>query len=200
MSRTPWNDRIRTLGLLLACAVVLVLSLRLRAAEDDLRAALLRSGTLTVGSYVPAVAVPSAAGDSIRLPGGERAHVLLFLTTTCGYCQESVPAWKELIRRAAALPDVGITLVSLDSLEATRAFLESHGLETPTAVFTDPRHRSFYRTGGVPQTAVVDRNARVVYSRPELFTFSAIDSVLSVLQRVRISSNSARAPQGDRIP
>jgi peroxiredoxin len=134
-----------------------------------------------VSMYVPAVTLPSVSGDSVLLgeaPPGH-AQVLFVFSTTCQYCKASLPAWKQIAAQLAAIEQVEVVGVSIDSVEATRRYVEEHGLSFPVVSFVERRLRALYRSNIVPQTLVIDADGRVQYARIGAVTeTSAIDSII----------------------
>jgi peroxiredoxin len=69
--------------------------------------------------------------------------------------------------------------LSLDSIEATRAYLQHHDIDFLTVSFTDRRLQALYRAGITPQTLIIDAEGKVSYARIGALTESvSIDSVL----------------------
>jgi thiol-disulfide isomerase/thioredoxin len=135
--------------------------------------------------YVPPVPASFLTGDTITLgapPSGTR-QVMLVFTTTCPYCRASLPAWQSLAERADSLRNIGISAprivgLSLDSIDATTAYVQEHALNFPVTQFESRRNQALYRTRSVPLILIVDSDSRVAYSRMGVLTTSAaLDSV-----------------------
>lgn len=182
MSGPALRAALPTVALVVTTALVIVLSLRVRATEQDLREMSVMARSLPIGSYVPIVTVPDVTGDSVSIGPTGSTQVLLFFTTSCRFCEASIEAWLELVRGARDLPGVKVLAISLDSVTATTPFLRSNDLDITTALFLEPRVRSFYRVTSVPRTVVIDGSGRALYSRSAVFTMAAADSVLRALR------------------
>jgi peroxiredoxin len=123
-------------------------------------------------------------GDSIRIVSGDTAtrQVLLVFTTTCRYCEASLPAWNDLAR---SIGRQGTTVVgiSLDSLDQTRRYCERHGLEYPVIRFGSEAYRRMYHANTVPITMVIDGGGRVIYARMGVLeTDAARDSIVAAVR------------------
>jgi len=163
--------RVARLALLIALAAAAVLILALARNKQSLEA---RYGELVAriqhpyaGMYVPVVRGPSLHGDSIvigKAGAGER-QVLFGLSTTCGYCDASLASWESITAQLAEESGARVFGVSRDSLEATRAYVEDHGLSFPIVTLTEPRIRALYRLQAVPQTLILEGEGRVIYAR-----------------------------------
>jgi peroxiredoxin len=170
----------------LAAALVLVVVLArqqqtLRARYDDLNR---RFQTPHAGMFVPTFRAATIGGDSVtigRVGGGGR-QLLLFLTTTCSYCIQSLASWRELATRCDSVSGVDVYAVSLDSVPETQLYLQRHGLSVAAAFFPERKLAILYRVRNVPVTMVVDSVGRVLYARRGVFEGRAArDSVLGVL-------------------
>lgn len=178
--------QILPLALAGALALVALLGTQSRSMRDRIVALERRAFLPYAGMVVPAVKATTLTGDTITIgdpPSGGR-QVLLFLTTTCGYCRETLPAWRQL---AAALRSsaegVEVIGVSLDSPAATVEYVRKESLTFPIVELPDARMRSLYRAKGVPITLVVGDGGRVLHSRMgALTTQSATDSVFAAVR------------------
>lgn len=161
------------------------------------------------GYAVPTFTAPTLEGDTVTVgqtsPG--QRQLLFVFTTTCPYCQATLPAWKHLASRVQADPgldrEVEVLGISKDSLAATRAYRHEHDLEFPILQFPRRKLVRLYRGGAVPLTMILDADGVVEYSRIgqiDLET-AAMDSVVSALRspparlgdpRPRTDSPSAR--------
>jgi thiol-disulfide isomerase/thioredoxin len=172
-------------ALVLAIGIVVLLARAHRDLEARYQRLAERSAWLHPGSYVPPVPASFLTGDTITLgapPSGTR-QVLFVFTTTCPYCRASLPAWQSLAERADSLTSLGISAprvvgLSLDSITATAAYVQEHGLRFPVSQFGSRRDQALYRTRSVPLILVVDSDSRVAYSRMGVLTSpAALDSV-----------------------
>ena len=134
------------------------------------------------GFYVPAIDAATLAGDTVRL--GEcaprRIQLLFVFSTTCDFCRASLTAWKTIASELRDDSGVEIYGISVDSVEATRAFLAQHDIEFPVVSFAERKVRALYRSGIVPQTVVLDAEGMVRYARLGAITEAVVvDSVLA---------------------
>jgi peroxiredoxin len=174
-----------TLTALLGAALVLVVILTgqnggLRGDLEDLQ---YRNTRPQAGQYVPAFRGATLDGDSVTVvPGDPSARqVLAVFTTTCPYCEASVPAWNQLAEELGpeGVPVIGI---SLDSLQAAAAYGATHGLRYPVVRFPSRAIQHMYRGGWVPATLVIDGEGRVLHSRMgQLDSGIAMDSILAAV-------------------
>ena len=87
--------------------------------------------SLQAGDTLPAVLLTDLAGRPSALSNiVPRGGVIAFLTTTCPFCKETLPAWERLAEAYAAsgVPFVG---VSLDDAERTRSYVTEMGVAWP---------------------------------------------------------------------
>lgn len=162
----------------------------------------------TRGMYMPAFQAAPVEGGAPTTIGelpAEGRQVLLFYTTTCPYCLSSIPAWKQITSAVDTITSIRATVygVSLDSLDATRAYITRHGLPYPTVQFPNDKLAAMYRSGTVPVTLVLDEQGRTVYSRTgELKEKVAIDSVIAAIQWRPAPRDTTAAPRGqaERAP
>jgi peroxiredoxin len=194
--------RIARLALLIAVAASAVLIIALAREKQSLEA---RYGELAAriqhpyaGMYVPVVRAPSVRGDSFVIgeaAEGER-QLLFAFSTTCGYCDASLASWEAIAARLAGEPGARVYGVSRDSLEATRAYVEDHGLTFPVVILNEPRLRALYRLQAVPQTLILNRDGRVVYARlGAVEGEAAVDSVVAVARAGSNPGTSETASQ-----
>jgi peroxiredoxin len=149
-----------------------------------------------VGMVVPAFRATTLAGDSVTIgetkPGGHQ--VLFVLNTTCGFCLETLPAWKTVFTELNALgrPENAVYGISLDSEDETRRYVLDHGLAFPILCFPDPRLAKLYRAEGVPLTVVLDHNGEMVHVRMgALRDRGSIDSVIAAVRQAAVPARTA---------
>ncbi len=179
-----------TLGLVVAAVLVVVLSLKVRDLNERYARLYDRATRPYAGMWVPTFRAATLAGDSVTIretPEGRR-QVLFFFTTTCPYCKSTLPAWKELTATLDTLstPQVEVYGVSLDSVGATREYVEEHRLPYPVLFFPEEKLSRIYRAGTVPLTAVLDEQGRMVHARLGEIAKSdraSIDSVVAMVKR-----------------
>jgi peroxiredoxin len=159
-----------SVGLLAACALVVVLSVRqiaLNKAYADLRR---RATQPHEGYAVPAFVAKTLTGDTLTV--GESVdsmarQVLFVLTTTCPFCKATLPVWARLADSLHRLGTghIRVIALSLDSVERTRRYATQHDLQFAVATFPNNKLRRLYRAGSVPQTVVLDAGGEVLYAR-----------------------------------
>ena len=186
--------------LLLAAAVmastlVVRLGLQKRALERRVEELLTRTRDPYPGFLVPPVSVESVQGDSIVLGGAAPGtlQLMFVFSTTCGSCVASMPAVKSIHAELGTNAPIELFGVSVDSLEATRRYMEEHGLAFPVVSLTLRRLLALYRLRRVPQLLLLDHLGRVQYVRAgALAEAHAIDSVratiLATLAATQLSS------------
>jgi len=137
---------------------------------------------------VPAFVGASVKGDSLTVgqrPPHER-QVLFFLTSTCPYCRETLPHWKQLAERLSTSrrtsPRVQVVALTTDSMRTAAAYAESNQLSFPLVPFPTPKFISLYRAFSVPQTVAIDSDGRVLFSRSGVInTRLVLDSVIAAV-------------------
>jgi peroxiredoxin len=173
----------RVLLLQVALAVSAVLVLLLVRHNDTLRADYTelsrRANSVHEGIFLPAFQAIGTDSSLITVAAAGKPQVAYYFTTTCPYCLESLEAWK----RVAAHAGTGVELValSLDSLPATLKYIAAHDLSFSVGFFPDIRTRALYRARGVPETLLLDRDGRVVFSHRGVFDNQLADSLLQVI-------------------
>ncbi len=107
------------------------------------------------GDTIPDTPVVGLAGETAELADlVSRGGVIAFLTTTCPYCKEMLPAWGELSREYAerGVPFVG---VMLNTLEDTQQYVTEHDVDFPLWAPADPAAVGF-AVAVVPYTVLVE--------------------------------------------
>jgi len=144
---------------------------------------------------VPVFRSTTLAGDSVTI--GETnlgGHQVLFVfNTTCGFCVETVPAWKTTFAEFNALgaPEIAVYGISLDREAETRRYVVDHGLPFPVLRFPDPRLAKLYRAEGVPLTIVLDHNGEMVHARlGALRDRESVDSVVSAVRHAAVPATT----------
>lgn len=158
------------LKLALGVSLALVVALTIRLGQTRAEHAKTRrlAALLHTGSYVPAVATVTLAGDSLVLgetPAAAERQVLLLFTTTCQFCKATLPIWSALADSLHRIdPRIRVIGVSLDSLRLARAYAENHHLGFPIVAMPSRKLRILYRASAVPQTIVIDHDGQVRYA------------------------------------
>jgi peroxiredoxin len=141
-----------------------------------------------VGMPVPAFRASTLSGDSITLghESGPR-QLLFFLSTSCGFCLESLEGWKriaEVITRDST-SSIEVLWVSLSSADSTKEYVERHGILQPVLLMNDRKMAGVYHANLVPLTVLLD-GGRVSYARVRAISHAeTIDSVLAAAIRIR---------------
>ncbi len=184
-------SKFRSMVLVVALTAATVLMVALALQKRDLLARI--EGLTTQirdpypGLYVPAVTLPSVSGDSVLLGKAPPGHVqvLFVFSISCEFCKASFAAWKRIAGELAVNAQVEVVGISVDSVEATRDYIEEHGLEFPVLSFTERRLRALYRTVAFPQSIVLNANGEVAYARLGSVTEAgAIDSIIQMSRSV----------------
>lgn len=154
-------------GFVAAAGIIVGLVIQKRSAVEDYHRALWERTVPRAGTYLPEVTLPSIAGDSLHIAGGNtgRRQVLIYFTTECPYCRASLSSWNRLARDLEGRASVvGISMSGEDS---TAAYSASNHLSFPVIVIPKEafRLRSLLRTAIVPATVVVDTDGRVLFAR-----------------------------------
>ena len=112
---------------------------QLKSELAELRAQSSILGTaMQPGDRLPTVPLTDLAGRPATLADlVPRGGVVAFLTTTCPFCKETLPAWGELARAYTAR-DVPFVGVSLDEVEPTRSYAHEMGVAWPLWVPEEP--------------------------------------------------------------
>lgn len=139
----------------LMCALAVVLLTACEAPEG--------MRPLAVGDAAPAYAAPRVDGDSVAIGDLDGAVLLNIWATWCVPCREEMPALDSLHRafKAEGLHVVGANIDNGDASSAVREFAREHNIGFD--LLLDPQQRVVrtFRTAGVPETFLIDRNGRV---------------------------------------
>jgi peroxiredoxin len=186
----------------LGALLVVALAVEVRQLRP-LRSELLRQRTFPhAGQWLPTTRVASLDGDSLTIAWADegQAQVLIGFTTTCPYCRESMPKWRALASRVAAIPGADVLWVSGSSVDSTRDWATREAPQHPVVRLPDAKTQRVMRFHTVPLTVVVDRYGRVVYSHSgAVRTTAVVDSVVDAVTRARAldSLRAARTPRSD---
>lgn len=93
-------------------------------------------------------------------------QIVLVLSTKCGFCQESVPFYREIQSIAAREPRKVIRLAALfhQPLNEGRIYLETNGLTAFEAATIDPGELSRIGIPGTPAVVILNENGVVLKS------------------------------------
>lgn len=173
-----------TVALALALTLIVVLSRRTTQLTRAYIEARRLSSTLRHGSVVPPFSAVTLGGSPIVV--GEGSQQLLFLfTTTCRYCQATLPEWARIADSMAHnAPHIQVLGLSPDSPNALTRYVTVHNIRWPVVPFPNTNFAILYRARTIPQTVLVDSEGHVLYGRTgALSTRAAIDSVYAALAR-----------------
>jgi peroxiredoxin len=119
---------------------------------------------LHVGTVVPAYAIASLTGDTVRMGPGEKPTVLNVWATWCTSCREEMAALDSLNRefgpRGARV--VGVS-VDEGSTNLVRRFTESNHLGFTIAHDQPGDIQRTYSVVGVPTTFLIGRDGRLLW-------------------------------------
>jgi hypothetical protein len=170
------------LALTVAAIVVVTLARQKQALEARYRELAARLDVPYVSMYVPVIRALSVQGDSILIgePGEGERQLLLVFDTRCPPSRASLPWWNGLADRLADDSRVRTYGVSLDSLEASRAYAMEHELAFPVVRLTERRAQGLVRLRRVPQVLILNHEGRVVFRRlGVLESEAAVDSIVA---------------------
>jgi peroxiredoxin len=170
------------IALTVAAIVVVALARQKQSLEARYRELAARLDHPYVGMYVPVTHAPSLQGDSVLIgePARGERQVLLVFGIDCLYSRASLPWWRALANRLAGESRVRIYGVSLDSLEASRAYAMEHELSFPVVSLTERRPQNLFRLRRVPQVLILNDEGRVALTRlGVLESDAAVDSILA---------------------
>jgi peroxiredoxin len=120
---------------------------------------------VAVGEPAPEFAAATLDGDTISLASlrGD-AVVLNIWATWCAPCREEMPALDALQRQYAdeGLRVIGVSIDGRGAASEVASFLERNGIDFTILHDPDERVTRTFRTIGVPETFLIDRDGRVV--------------------------------------
>lgn len=178
--------RIKTVAAILAVLLMVTSAMLVKFRVDNHE---LRMEAASIGvrppppTYVPALSLATLDGNAIKLASGRRQTFLVF-STTCGFCRETMPVWRTLLK---SLPTDGrVVALSLDSENDTRTYLDEEPLPIPIVALGE-KERSLFGLGPVPHMMTVDEQGRIVYARTG--SLAGVDS--AVLDSIRMAVNGS---------
>ena len=119
----------------------------------------------SAGALAPAYAAPTLEGDTLALEALRGEAVLVNVWATwCPPCREEMPGLVELHERFRE-DGFRVVAASIDTRRAARdvrAFVEKHGITFPVLLDPEQRVTRAFRTLGVPESILLDREGRVV--------------------------------------
>jgi peroxiredoxin len=192
------------IALTAAAALVVVLSLKVRDLNDRYAKMAERATRPYKGMFVPTFQTTTLEGAPVTVgesPGAGR-QVLFVFTTTCPYCQSTLPAWREIKASLDTVRSVPVAVygISLDSARLTRGYAAKNRLPFPVVHFPQDKLTALYRAGSVPLTVVLDEQGRMIHSHlGELKGRTAIDSVVAMVHW-KPEPRPAATPKGVPAP
>lgn len=189
MSILPWV-LVATLG-----AALMFISTKHRKLREEFLEHRRSDDRASVGQFVPAFASPTVNNTLVSIgdPKGNDRQLLIFLTSACPYCRQTLPIWKAVAHRVDSLSLRSVEMIGLttDSVRLATNYSATNTLPFPLVVFPSPRLVATYHAFRVPQTIVVDSSGRVLYARSGVLTPPAVDSLWTavtakpVVRRIR---------------
>jgi peroxiredoxin len=173
--------------LTIAAALVVALGMKVVTLEDQTRSLNDRLRTLQPGDYVPTFSATALSGNNLligEMPDSGRQVIFIF-TTTCPFCEASLPVLKQLSARADTFSARPITVqgITMDGPDETRDYIARHRLDFDVVGFPAPKLARLYRVTSVPQTFVLDHDGRVLYARTGVMDNAAVaDSIWQAAQ------------------
>lgn len=152
---------------------------------DNLRRPGLPEDRLARGDTLPDVPLQSLEGQVVTTAELTRqARVVVVLTTTCPFCEQSLSAWDEVARQLEA-QEMGFAGISLHSAELTEAYVREHEIAWPLLVI-DAAAKPQLGVRAVPRTLVLREDGvidQVVSGRFDREDGEAVLGVLGVAGR-----------------
>ena len=187
------------IGLTLAAALVVVLSLKVRRLNEDYAKMSDRAIRPYAGMFVPTFQASTLTGQPVTVgksAAPEGKQVLFFFTTTCPYCKTTLPAWREITAALDTVRSIPVAVygVSLDSTAVTTQYVQDQRLPFPVLELPERKLSALLRAQSVPLTVVLDAEGRMIHQHlGELTDRVKIDSVLTMV-RWKPAPRPAAAP------
>jgi peroxiredoxin len=87
-------------------------------------------------------------------------QLVFVLSTSCPFCRESVPAWKELASKAKS--PLAVFGISVDSCDSTSEYMKRNNITFPVYICLDAAaFKKANKINGVPQTILRERGGKV---------------------------------------
>jgi peroxiredoxin len=121
-------------------------------------------GVPRVGAEIADFILPDLRGRTVKLSDFRGSVVFVNVWATwCPPCVEEMPTMQRLYDQ---LHDRGLTVlaVSIDALgeQIVAPFMQEHQLSFPALLDTQGTIERLYRTGGVPESFIIDKQGRLV--------------------------------------
>lgn len=164
------------LFLVIAGLLVLVLLQRNTSSENPVQQVPLR-----IGLPAPDFAFPGLDGKMVRLSDHRSKIVLVNIWATwCPSCVDEMPSMEKLYRKLQG-EKFEILAVSIDALGAAAVapFMKKYKLTFPALIDSAGAIRMSYRTTGVPESFIIDKNGILIkkiigpldWARPEVLRY-----------------------------
>jgi peroxiredoxin len=164
------------LFLVIAGLLVLVLLQRNTSSENPVQKVPLR-----IGLPAPDFTFPGLDGKMVRLSDHRSKTVLVNIWATwCPSCVDEMPSLEKLYRKLQG-EKFEILAVSIDSLGVTAVapFMKKYKLTFPALIDSAGAIRMSYRTTGVPESFIIDKNGILIkkiigsldWARPEVLRY-----------------------------
>ena len=140
--------------------------------------------------------------DEIRFGEGA-VTVLIGLQSTCRYCAESMPAFRQLDAYVRSRKDKAVVIkaIGAEPVDTLGQYLETNGLAIYTPVSVDRRSALAPVAIRTPSVVLVDHTGAVLASWQGLLTMDrleeVIDRIKGVLREQSTSSRSTLVPGGE---
>lgn len=121
---------------------------------------------LGVGEVAPDFTAETLNGDIVtRASYAGRSIAFLYFGSSCPTCAEMFPRY-DALRLKAQLSGVELVLVSIDSLDQTRAFISQHPSKLPLIVAPRSSNplKDNYKVSGTPSYCLIDEQGLVLSS------------------------------------
>ena len=140
---------------------------------------------LQAGDTTPAAQVVDLNGSNkdfrqVVEPGG----VVAFFTTTCPYCEQTLPVWNELARELQER-HVLFVGVSLHPAAQTQNFVTANEIDWPVLLPVDTDDRSALKARAVPLTALLGADGSVVRTWRGALSGADSEAVLQAVDELR---------------
>jgi peroxiredoxin len=197
-----WKTGLRSLFLIVSGVLIVTLALEIRRLRPYITELNRRRAFPFAGQWVPAARVAGLVGDSVTI-GESRAgrnQVLIFFNVVCPFCEQTLPAWKQLSDRLMRdSGSVEVYWISGSSPDSTAEYVRRHGVTARVVLAPDRKTMRIYRVRGVPMTLVLSPDGAITHVRPAVMTAQVgIDSIVAAALR-RDSSGLGRSA-GTEIP
>ena len=122
------------------------------------------SSQIKKGKPAPNFSLPNLDGSMVSLADYKGTVVLLNIWATwCPPCVEEMPSMEKL-HQALKEEAFEIVAVSIDAsgFKAVRPFMKKHKLSFPALIDPGGTTQSLYRTTGVPESIIIDKNGIII--------------------------------------